>query len=69
MTLGIQSLILAIDNRAMEIHDDINIPVVNRDNFDDIENWILGQKSFGRIKLNLEDILQWKSQFNSHRHI
>ncbi|WP_421656725.1 polysaccharide pyruvyl transferase family protein [Leptothermofonsia sp. ETS-13] len=57
-----RSLILEVDNRAKEIAQDTDLPTVERDNFDYISQWIDGS-STPEIKLNMEAIQQWKSQF------
>ena len=60
---NIQTLIIGIDNRANEIHKDINLPVVNRNDLMKIEQWINGNSSNGKISINQEAINIWKNQF------
>lgn len=60
---GIYSLILANDNRAIEISKDINIPVIERDDFNAINLWLDGLSTFGRIKVPESNIDKWINQF------
>ncbi|WP_434037640.1 polysaccharide pyruvyl transferase family protein [Formosa sp. 4Alg 33] len=60
---NVPALILANDNRAIEIKKDVNIPVLEKKELIEIENWIKGETSFGKIKVSLEDIAKWKNQF------
>ena len=59
-----RSLILAIDNRAKEIANDIHLPVVNRTELEAVKAWIDGS-SMTKINLDLDAIACWKKQFNS----
>ncbi|WP_347159312.1 polysaccharide pyruvyl transferase family protein [Pontibacter chitinilyticus] len=61
---NMDALIIAVDNRALEISKDINLPVVKRDDFESIIAWIEGKQLFSPINLPLESIAKWKSQFN-----
>lgn len=61
---GIDSLIVAVDNRATEIGKDINLPVVNREELFRVEEWIAGERIFRPISLPMLDIELWKGQFN-----
>ncbi|MFP7299294.1 polysaccharide pyruvyl transferase family protein [Neobacillus niacini] len=58
-----RSLVLAVDNRAVEISKDTNLAVSNRYDFPSIENWINDEKPI-TIHLPIEKILEWKAQFN-----
>jgi hypothetical protein len=60
---GIQSLILSVDNRAIEIKKDINLPVVERSDLNGIKNWIEGRSNYGSIHLDIKSIKTWKEQF------
>lgn len=57
-----RSLILAVDNRAIEISKDTNLPVVARDDFEGIKKWINSTYTT-QIKLPWDSINQWKKQF------
>lgn len=57
-----RSIILAIDNRAKEIGKDINLPVVDRENTQELTALIL-DKWDTAINLPVENIKLWKSQF------
>lgn len=59
-----RSIIVAVDNRALEINKDFNIPIVQRDDIDKLENMInAGFET--RIRLPVENIRLWKQQFSS----
>jgi polysaccharide pyruvyl transferase WcaK-like protein len=60
---GHRALIIGIDNRATEIARDTNLPVISRTNISTIEQWINGNTPT-EIKLPLETIAIWKSQFS-----
>jgi polysaccharide pyruvyl transferase WcaK-like protein len=55
-------IILGIDNRAEEKSKDFNLKVLNRNNIDNLEDWICSEFSTN-IRLNIENINKWKSQF------
>jgi polysaccharide pyruvyl transferase WcaK-like protein len=57
-----RSLILAVDNRAIEISKDTNLPVVARDDFEGIKKWINSAYAT-QIQLPWDSINQWKKQF------
>jgi Polysaccharide pyruvyl transferase len=61
------TLILSIDNRAREISNDTGLPVVERNNFRKINNWIKGEKLFDKIQIPVKEIEIWKSQFRKER--
>jgi polysaccharide pyruvyl transferase WcaK-like protein len=58
-----RTLILTVDNRAIEISKDTNLAVINRNDIASIENWIKGENPTS-ILLPEENILKWKAQFN-----
>jgi len=60
---AMNSLIIAVDNRAIEIGKDINLPVVKRDDFESIKSWIEGKEIFSPISLPIKQIKIWKDQF------
>lgn len=57
-----RALIISIDNRAKEISNDTNLPVVDRFNIKDIENWI---NSYYETNISIpeKEINKWKNQF------
>lgn len=57
-----RSIIIGIDNRAIEKKKDFNLPVIERAEIENIEQWINGTL-ITDIKLPLENIGKWKSQF------
>ena len=58
-----KALILAVDNRAIEISRDTNLPVIERKNVkSQLENYLL-QPRETRITLPYENIENWKAQF------
>ena len=59
-----RTLILAVDNRAAEISQDTNLPVVPRNDWKSITSWIESAYET-RIRLPWSNIVQWKSQFQS----
>ena len=60
---GVRSLIIAVDNRARQIAQDTNLPVIERNAVDDqLERWIRSPFHC-EIKLPFEAINTWKSQF------
>lgn len=60
---GISALILANDNRSLELGKDINLAVIKRNNFSEIIKWIEHQTNFGVLNLPIENIEKWKYQF------
>ncbi|MEO7923153.1 MAG: polysaccharide pyruvyl transferase family protein [Chitinophagaceae bacterium] len=60
-----KALILAVDNRAGEIAKDTNLPVIRRDEYGKIRQWLNGEDVFGKpVTIPLEKIKQWKEQFS-----
>ncbi|MBF2057302.1 MAG: polysaccharide pyruvyl transferase family protein [Cyanobacterium sp. T60_A2020_053] len=57
-----RSLILAVDNRALEISKDTNLPVISRDDWDGIKSWI-DSEYVTEVKLPWHNIEQWQQQF------
>jgi polysaccharide pyruvyl transferase WcaK-like protein len=64
---GREALIVCVDNRATEIHKDIGLPAVAREDFGGLSAWIQGKLDFGNISLPLNQIRQWKSQFTTYQ--
>jgi hypothetical protein len=62
--LGVESLVLAVDNRAAEIGKDTNLPVISRNDINGISSWIDGNSCFGDIHIPMKNITRWKGQFS-----
>lgn len=63
MNKGIKSLIIGIDNRAVEMKKSVNLPVILPSELHLITTWINGEKLFGKLHLPFENISKWKNQF------
>ncbi|MDB9315910.1 polysaccharide pyruvyl transferase family protein [Spirulina sp. CS-785/01] len=59
-----RTLILAVDNRALEIANDTNLPVIRREDLEAIASWIT-TPSETHITLPQENIKTWTQQFVS----
>ncbi|MGH7885085.1 MAG: polysaccharide pyruvyl transferase family protein, partial [Thermodesulfobacteriota bacterium] len=57
-----RSIIIEVDNRAVEVAKDTNLPTIKRDNFKGVVDWINNPRPTD-IKINVEEISLWKSQF------
>lgn len=57
------AIILANDNRSIEIGKDINLAVIKRGDNGTLSNWIEGDSDFGAIRLPMNKIILWKNQF------
>ncbi|MEH1767116.1 MAG: polysaccharide pyruvyl transferase family protein [Nostoc sp.] len=57
-----RSLILAVDNRAIEISKTTNLPVLQRNDWEGIKTWIKSDRATP-IQLPWDNINQWKQQF------
>lgn len=55
-----RSIILAIDNRAIEISKDVKLPVVNRENLHELDALINADLPL-KIQINSDAIEQWKT--------
>lgn len=56
-----RALILAVDNRALEIAKDTSLPVLQRDDFARIEEWIKNPKRVD-LTINFKAIDAWRNQ-------
>lgn len=65
MQSGVDTLLVAVDNRTTEISRDINLPAVDRQDLDRMLQWLSGEKIFPPISLPLESINRWRQQFHS----
>ena len=57
-----RTLIIGVDNRAIEINKDTNLPFMLRDNIEHVDKWINSVKKTEIILPN-DHINEWKSQF------
>lgn len=57
-----RSIILAVDNRATELNKNYNIPILQRENIDELEEMI-NKELVTDILLPSENIAKWKKQF------
>jgi polysaccharide pyruvyl transferase WcaK-like protein len=64
LQMGKRSLILAVDNRAMEIANNTGLSVVKRENVTAIDRWIKTPEPT-RIRLPNEAIAEWLGQFKT----
>lgn len=58
-----RSIVIGIDNRAIEMGKDINLPVIERHNMNTLSEFIYSEWSTD-IKLDLDSIHSWKTQFS-----
>lgn len=59
---GKRALIIAIDNRAREMHRDFNIPTLERDDMDRLDDWIEGG-GVTEIRIPIQEIKKFLDQF------
>ncbi|MFY9074612.1 polysaccharide pyruvyl transferase family protein [Malaciobacter mytili] len=59
---GLNTLVIAIDNRAIEISKDINLPIIERNNISSLKNLILNGFEIN-LNFNQDAISSWKNQF------
>ncbi len=59
---GQRSIILGIDNRALEMANDFNLPVVDVDKIESIDS-IINSPYCVHLQLPLSNIQEWKAQF------
>lgn len=62
LEFGVNTLVVAIDNRATEISRDINLPIINRNEISNLTNSILNGFEIN-LSFNNDAIHTWKSQF------
>ncbi|WMJ22942.1 polysaccharide pyruvyl transferase family protein [Paludicola sp. MB14-C6] len=58
-----RSFIVAVDNRANEIHKDCGLPIIQRENLEKLEEVINSEQKVS-IDLPRENIRKWLAQFN-----
>lgn len=58
-----KSIIIAIDNRAIEKSKDFNLPIILRTNIDSELNDKITSDQKCKININEENIIKWKEQF------
>jgi polysaccharide pyruvyl transferase WcaK-like protein len=59
---GRRSLILSVDNRAKEISKDTNLPVIDRNDHEGIQQWI-NKKEHTQLNINFNAIGEWRNQW------
>lgn len=64
MQMKRKSLIIGIDNRALEMHKDIGLPVLNRAEIDQLDEVVMRENKT-ELHINWEAINKWKNQFRS----
>lgn len=64
---GKRTLILAVDNRAVEISRDTQLPVRQRDDLAGIEQWIVSPAAT-HLRLPVQAIDAWQAQFLPQQH-
>lgn len=62
LEFGLRTLIIQIDNRALEISKDVGLPIISRNNLSELPNWINNSPEI-IINIPLENIQKWESQF------
>lgn len=60
---GKRALIISVDNRAMEIHRDVNIPVLEREKINQLD-LVLSSDLRYELSMPWQSIEQWKKQFH-----
>ena len=65
LNMGIRSMIIAIDNRALEISRDTSLPVIPRERIKDLLPTAITENRTTSIKLPWDNIRQWKEQFHN----
>lgn len=63
LSQGHPSLIIGIDNRAIEMGKSINLEVVKRNDEENLQEWLNNEGPARTIKLPVEEIENWKKQF------
>lgn len=61
---GIRTLILGIDNRALEMKRSINLPVLARGDFEGIRQWIM-MSTASDIRIDKDAISRWRAAFKN----
>lgn len=63
MNLGVRTVILAVDNRAIEMGRDFNLPVIRREELEEkLQERICGSWNT-QIEIPVDSIVKWKKQF------
>jgi len=57
------TLIISIDNRAAEMGKDMELPIIEREDYKSMLEWIGNDRTLSIIKLPLSNIQKWKKQF------
>jgi polysaccharide pyruvyl transferase WcaK-like protein len=59
---GRRAIIIGIDNRAIEMHRDFNLPVLNQKDMGELDQRIMSGSDTA-MQLPVADIMKWKEQF------
>lgn len=62
LQLGRRAIIIGIDNRALEMQKDFNLPVVKRDDLNSLGN-LINSNWQPKINIAMQTVLDWKAQF------
>jgi hypothetical protein len=63
-----RSIIIAVDNRALEKQKDFNLVVIERNNLDHLQETITGSFKT-KINLPVDNINRWKNQFEVYSYV
>lgn len=63
LNMGIRSMIVGVDNRALDIKDSTNLPVIHRDALPDAMERLVDEARATDIHIPVDSIRQWKRQF------
>lgn len=61
-----RTIIIGVDNRAIEKKKDFNLNVLERNELEGKLNSLLNSEFQTEVKIPLENIAKWKNQFNTH---
>jgi predicted transcriptional regulator len=62
-----KSIIIAIDNRAIEIAKDTNLPICLRQDYTVLLEWLEGKNVFNnQLNIPEKEIALWKNQFSKY---
>lgn len=58
----IRSIIIAVDNRALDMKETYNLPIIERNNIEHLSEMI-NSNLITNLKINEKAIAEWKKQF------
>ena len=62
LNAGCRTIIISVDNRATEIKKDTNLPVIEREDMDSLDN-LINSKIETKLDMPWKNITKWKNQF------